>query len=132
MQGSGQQKGYNYDGRNVVRRPSVGGRGQRMSTVGPHIAAVVDKNNKDNNHHRGRGALCPPPLWSILSCRMLLVNIVDIVDRSRRWWHRAFGLWLCVCVCVFLASGYGWVTVMHEIPISSAHPLMSLPYPRTR
>ncbi len=34
-------------------------------------------------------------------------------------------------VCVFLASGYGWVTVMHEIPISSAHPLMSLPYPRT-
>ncbi len=37
-----------------------------------------------------------------------------------------------VCVCVFLASGYGWVTVMHEIPISSAHPLTSLPYPRTR
>ena len=23
-------------------------------------------------------------------------------------------------VCVFLASGYRWVTVMHEIPISSA------------
>jgi hypothetical protein len=39
---------------------------------------------------------------------------------------------LRVCVCVFLASGYGWVTVMHEIPISSAHPLTSLPYPRTR
>jgi hypothetical protein len=35
-------------------------------------------------------------------------------------------------VCVFLASGYGWVTVIHEIPISSAYPLMSLPYPRTR
>jgi hypothetical protein len=34
-------------------------------------------------------------------------------------------------VCVFLASGYRWVTVMHEIPISSAHPLTSLPYPRT-
>ncbi len=35
------------------------------------------------------------------------------------------------CVCVFLASGYRWVTVMHEIPISSAHPLTSLPYLRT-
>ncbi len=34
-------------------------------------------------------------------------------------------------VCVFLASGYRWVTVMHEIPISSAHLLTSLPYPRT-
>ncbi len=37
-----------------------------------------------------------------------------------------------VCVCVFLASGYGWVTVMHEIPISSAQPLTSPPYPRTQ
>ncbi len=37
-----------------------------------------------------------------------------------------------VCVCVFLASGYGWVTVMHEIPISIAQPLTSLPYPRTQ
>ncbi len=27
---------------------------------------------------------------------------------------------LSVFVCVFLASGYKWVTVMHEIPISSA------------
>ncbi len=36
-----------------------------------------------------------------------------------------------VCVCVLLASGYRWVTVMHEIPVSSAHPLTSLPYPRT-
>jgi hypothetical protein len=35
-------------------------------------------------------------------------------------------------VCVFLASGYGWVTVMHEIPISTAQPLTSLPYPRTQ
>ncbi len=37
-----------------------------------------------------------------------------------------------MCVCVFLASRYRWVTVMHEIPISSAHLLTSLPYPRTR
>jgi hypothetical protein len=37
-----------------------------------------------------------------------------------------------LCVCVFLAPGYGWGTVMHEIPISSSHPLTSLPYPRTQ
>jgi hypothetical protein len=30
-----------------------------------------------------------------------------------------------VCVCVFLASGYEWVTVMHEIPISSAQTMTS-------
>jgi hypothetical protein len=29
------------------------------------------------------------------------------------------------CVCVFLASGYEWVTVMHEIPISSAQSMTS-------
>ncbi len=28
-------------------------------------------------------------------------------------------------VCVFLASGYNWVTVMHEIPISSAQTMTS-------
>jgi hypothetical protein len=28
-------------------------------------------------------------------------------------------------VCVFLASGYNWVTVMHEIPISSAQTMAS-------
>jgi hypothetical protein len=27
--------------------------------------------------------------------------------------------------CVFLASGYSWVTVMHEIPISSAQTMTS-------
>jgi hypothetical protein len=30
-----------------------------------------------------------------------------------------------VCVCVFLASGYNWVTAMHEIPISSAQTMTS-------
>jgi hypothetical protein len=35
-------------------------------------------------------------------------------------------------LCVFLASSYGWGTVMHEIPISTSHPLTSLPYPRTQ
>ncbi len=38
-----------------------------------------------------------------------------------------------ICVCAFLASGYGWGTVMHEIPISSSPILMtSLLYPRTQ
>jgi hypothetical protein len=43
------------------------------------------------------------------------------------------GVELCAreCVCVFLASGYIWVTVMHAIPISSAHTMTYLPYPRT-
>jgi hypothetical protein len=36
------------------------------------------------------------------------------------------------CVCVFLAPSYGLVTVMHKIPISSAHLLTSLPYPRAQ
>jgi hypothetical protein len=30
-----------------------------------------------------------------------------------------------LCVCVFLASGYNWVTVKHEIPISSAQTMTS-------
>ncbi len=30
------------------------------------------------------------------------------------------------CVCVFPASGYEWVTVMHEIPIYSAQSMTSL------
>ncbi len=30
-----------------------------------------------------------------------------------------------MCVCVFLASGYDWVTVIHEIPISSAQMMTS-------
>jgi hypothetical protein len=30
-----------------------------------------------------------------------------------------------VCVCVFLASSYDWVAVMHEIPISSAQKMTS-------
>ncbi len=39
---------------------------------------------------------------------------------------------MCAIVCVFLASGYEWVAVMHEIPISSAQTMTSLPYPRTQ
>ncbi len=38
------------------------------------------------------------------------------------WWPKR-KCWRCVCV--FLASGYEWVTVMHEIPISSAQSMTS-------
>ncbi len=38
---------------------------------------------------------------------------------------------LSMCVCV-LASSYRWVTAMHEIPISSAQLLTSLPFHRTQ
>ncbi len=38
-------------------------------------------------------------------------------DRAAKWQEMGD---IVVCVCVFLASGYNWVTVMHEIPISSA------------
>ncbi len=34
-------------------------------------------------------------------------------------------LLLFIGVCVFLTSGYEWVTVMHEIPISSAQSMTS-------
>jgi hypothetical protein len=40
--------------------------------------------------------------------------------------------WFSSCVCVFLASGYEWITVMHDIPISSAPIDDILPYPRTQ
>ncbi len=37
-----------------------------------------------------------------------------------------------IYVCVFLVSGYEWVTVMQEIPISSAQMMTSLPYSKTQ
>jgi hypothetical protein len=33
--------------------------------------------------------------------------------------HPSSGFKVDCCVCVFLASGYGWSAVMHGIPISS-------------
>ncbi len=50
----------NYDGRDIVRGPSFGGVGWRMSIVGPHATAAVINDNKDNNCHRGGWASCPP------------------------------------------------------------------------
>ncbi len=51
-----------YDGRDVVRGPSFGSVGRRMSIDGPHAAAtVIDDNNFDNDRRRGGGAPCPPP-----------------------------------------------------------------------
>jgi hypothetical protein len=57
--GSGQWGESNYDGCNVVRRPSVGGMGQRSLIVGPHTAAAIFY---DDDCRRSGGMLCPPPL----------------------------------------------------------------------
>ncbi len=52
-----------YDSRDVVRGPSFGGMGHRMSIVGPHAAAVVidDDDDDDDDRRRSGGASCPPP-----------------------------------------------------------------------
>jgi hypothetical protein len=52
---------------------------------------------------------------------MTMRNIKTVCSKSN---EKSFVI-QCVCVCVFLASGYGWVTVMHEIPISSAQTMTS-------
>jgi hypothetical protein len=51
-------------------------------------------------------------LWSIKRIILLPVALQSFICFNR-------------CVFVFLASGYNWVTVMHEIPISSAQPTTS-------
>ncbi len=60
---SGRQKESIYDGRDVIRGPSFGGVGHRMSIFSPHAAAaVIDEDDDDkDNHHRSGGASCPPP-----------------------------------------------------------------------
>ncbi len=52
-----------YNSRDVVRGPSFGGMGHRMSIVSPHAAAAVIDDNDDDDDDRRRigGALCPPP-----------------------------------------------------------------------
>ncbi len=49
-----------YNGRDVIHRPSFGSRGHRTSIVGPHAAAAVINNNDHNNRRHGGGASCPP------------------------------------------------------------------------
>ncbi len=44
-----------YDGHNVIRGPSFGGVGHRMSIVGPHAASAAIIDNKDNNDLRRGG-----------------------------------------------------------------------------
>jgi hypothetical protein len=90
-------------------------------------------------------AILTPPTNSILGGQLLtsvckLSLLKDATKHTKRFKQTSLicstedgkVTTMCVCVCVFLASGYGWVTVMHEILISSAQPLTSLPYPRTQ
>ncbi len=66
-----------YNGRDVVSGPSLGGVGWRMLIVAPHTAAAVDD---DDDRRRGGGGVVPSPFQSVLSHRMPLVDIVDIAD----------------------------------------------------
>ncbi len=94
---SGRQRESIYDSRDVVRGPSFGGVGHRMSIVGPHAAAaVIDDNDDDSNDRRRSGGGRAHPLLSVPShqtpshqtpsCRMPLV-IVDVANRSQWRWH---------------------------------------------
>ncbi len=49
-----------YDGRDVICGPSFGSVGQRKSIVGPHAAAAVINDNKDNDCRHSGGASYPP------------------------------------------------------------------------
>ncbi len=49
----------------------------------------------------------------------ILVDTQELLNTS----HHRIGF---ECVCVFLASGYKWVTIIHEIPISSAQLMTSV------
>jgi hypothetical protein len=51
-----------YDGRDVIRGPSIGGLGHRTLIIGPKAAAAVINYNDDINRRCGGGASCPPPL----------------------------------------------------------------------
>ncbi len=86
--------GSNYDGCDVVRRPSFSSVGQSMLIIGPHAAtALIDNDNVDNNCRHGGGASCPSP-----SCpsrpagrHSLSLMLLTAVDGGGM---RAFGAWL--------------------------------------
>jgi hypothetical protein len=53
----------NYNGRHVIRGPSFGGVGQRISIVSSHgAAAVINNKDVDNDLYRSGGRHAPPPL----------------------------------------------------------------------
>jgi hypothetical protein len=85
----------NYDGRDVIRRPSFGGVGRRMLIVSPHTAAAIMDNNNIANNCRRSGGRHAPPLRSVLSHWMPLV-VNDVTNRG--WWWRHEGVW-GVVVC---------------------------------
>jgi hypothetical protein len=80
------------DGRDVVRGPSFGGVGHRISIVGPHAATAVINDNNNNDHCHGGGALCPPPSGPSrpAGCRSLLLMSPTAVDGGGMG---AFGVW---------------------------------------
>jgi hypothetical protein len=68
--------------------------------VSPHATAVVDNDEDEDNdrcHGGGVGYHAPPPLWSIPSHRMPLIDIVDVAGRGQRRWNEGVqGVVVCV------------------------------------
>jgi hypothetical protein len=101
--------GSDYDGRDVVCGPSVGGMGRRTSIVGPcAAAAVVDI----NDCRLGGGLSCPPPsdpshpaghrsLSSMSSTAVNGSSTRAFGVWSYRWWRRK------VCTVVIIR----WVLI---------------------
>ncbi len=75
----------NYDSRNIVRGPSFGSVGRRMTIDGPHAAATVINNDDfDNDRRRGGGASCPPPSGlSRPANRRTPLVVVDVANPGR-------------------------------------------------
>ncbi len=102
-----------YDGCDVVHVPSIRGVGWRMSTIGPHATALVNNDN-DNNDRRCSGGHHAPPLWSAPTPQMLLVNVVNIVDRGQWRWHEGTR---GVVVRAMEEEEVCTVVLSHQVPI---------------
>ncbi len=109
--GDGGESDYNCC--NIVRGPSFGSVGQRMSIDGPHTATtIINDDDFDNNHHRGGGASCPPPSGPSCPARRhsLSSMLPTVVDGSGT---RAIGAW----------SYAGWrrkfraIVIIHQVLI---------------
>ncbi len=104
MRVSGRRGESVYNSRDVIRGPSFGGVGHRMSIVGPHAApAVIDNDDDDDDdcRHSGGASCSPPPVRPILpdhparhhpaGRRSSLLMSLTAVDGGGT---RVFGAWL--------------------------------------
>jgi hypothetical protein len=70
-----------YDGRDIIRGPSFGSMGWKMSIVGPHATATILTTTTLTTIAATVAGRRAPPLQFVPSRRMLLV-IVDVADRG--------------------------------------------------